>query len=89
MSATATRKTVTIVTKAEALRIQREHDGQTQRWAYCTGKYKPGTKQYIGREVEASADVLAIYPESRSDRHGPFVKLMCIDADPVHPHCRR
>jgi hypothetical protein len=43
------------------------------------GKYRtnPDTP-YIGRTLEVSDDVCAVYPERRRDAHGAYIALFCV-----------
>jgi hypothetical protein len=75
-------KKLKIGTKAQANKILlgslfNPINGKTlNRMKYCNGKYKPGS--YIGRELEVSDGVHAVFTESRKDSDGPYVRLMCI-----------
>ena len=51
--------------------------GTLTRFKYCTGKYKPG-KFPVGREMEVSDDIQAIWAERRRDENGPYVALYCL-----------
>ena len=48
---------------------------------YCSGKYKWHGSQsaYVGNDIELPKDsnVVAIWVERRSDKHGPYACLMC------------
>lgn len=44
-------------------------------WKYDCGKYCPSNKN---KDIEITADKPVWY-ESRSDRHGGYIQLMCID----------
>lgn len=41
------------------------------------GKYRVDM-EYIGREVETYDSILAIWPERRKDKDGPYIQLMCV-----------
>ena len=75
-------KTLSITTKAKADKILVESlfkpvNGRTlNRMKYSGGKYKPGS--YIGREVEVSDNVHALYQSKGRDADGPYVRIMCI-----------
>jgi len=43
---------------------------------YDMGKYKPA--KYIGREIDCSEDVQAIFTQSQRDSGGPYVALYCL-----------
>lgn len=44
---------------------------------YDGGKYKAGTS-FIGRVVETSDDVHALYVVQRRDAHGAYQQIMCV-----------
>jgi len=75
-------KTLKIGTKTQANKILLDSlfnpvNGKTlNRMKYCNGKYKPGS--YIGRELEVSDGVHALFTESRKDSDGHYVRIMCI-----------
>jgi hypothetical protein len=75
-------KKLKIGTKTQANKILLDSlfnpvNGKTlNRMKYCTGKYKPGS--YIGRELEVSDGVHALFTESRKDSEGHYVRIMCI-----------
>jgi len=75
-------KKLKIGTKTQANKILLDSlfnpvNGKTlNRMKYCTGKYKPGS--YIGRELEVSDEVHALFTESRKDSNGHYVRIMCI-----------
>ena len=76
-------KKLQIISKAKADKILVDSlfnpvNGRTlNRMKLDNGKYKPGEK-YIGREVQASDGVLAVYPVSRNDNDGAYTQLMCV-----------
>ncbi len=47
------------------------------------GKYKGKPSDYFGNEVQDIPGVIAVYPVSSRDRHGPFVALRSL-SEPVH-----
>ncbi len=44
---------------------------------YDGGKYRAGA-HLIGKEVEVSDDVFALYPVKRHDSYGPYTQIMCV-----------
>ncbi|MEG1347885.1 MAG: DUF987 family protein [Hafnia sp.] len=68
-----------IISKREAMAIQQQHPGSRQ-FRYCTGKYQwhGSIRHYIGQVVQDISDVLAVFPERRQDRSGPYVVLRSI-----------
>lgn len=68
-----------IITRKEAMAIQR-HSPQSRVFRYCTGKYQwyGSIRHYIGQEVQDISGVLAVFPERRQDRSGPYVVLRSI-----------
>ena len=44
---------------------------------YDCGKYDP-SKSYIGRDVEVSDDVYALYVNKGRDSYGPYATVMCV-----------
>ena len=68
-----------VVSKSTAMRIK-DSTKESTIMKYCNGKYEwyGSAKHYIGKEVDASPNVLAIYVERREDRHGPYARMMCI-----------
>ena len=79
-------KKISIITKRAADKMLVESlfqpvNGATlTRMRYDMGKYKPGS--YIGREVDCSENVRAIFPEARRDSDGPYVALFCLTSRP-------
>jgi|TARA_R100000687_G_scaffold82859_3_gene83602 hypothetical protein len=72
-------RTITVTTRSDATRILNATPG-ARRFPYCSGKYRwdGSAKDYIGRSVEVSEEVKAVYVERRSDQHGAYAKMMCI-----------
>ena len=74
---------LTIGTKAQADRVLVDSlfkpvNGRTLRiMKFCNGKYKADTS-FIGREVEASDEVYAVYQVKRKDADGPYTQLMAV-----------
>ena len=68
-----------VVSKSSAMKIKLNHTN-TKIMKYCNGKYQwYGTANYyIGKEVECSSNVLAIYVERRQDSHGAYARMMCV-----------
>ena len=75
-------KTLKVISKAKADQILVNSlfepvNGKTlNRMRYSSGKYAPGS--YIGREIEVSDDVHALYQSKGRDADGPYVRIMCI-----------
>ena len=69
-------KMVAIESKAKANKAQVESlftaGGTLVKEKYCGGKY---AHSCIGREVEVSDDVAALWTERRKDRDGPYYTL--------------
>jgi len=76
-------KKLTIGTKAQADKIMVNSlfepvNGKTlNRGKYCSGKYKAGVS-FIGREIEVSDDVHALYMVQRKDADGPYQQIMYV-----------
>lgn len=74
-------RTLKVGTKAQADSVLVNslfNAGETlQIMRFDMGKYKADVS-LIGREVQASGDVYAIYQVSRRDREGPYRALMCV-----------
>ena len=80
-------KTIRIVTKAQANKVLVESlfkpvNGRTLNdMKYDGGKYKINPDvPYIGREVEVSDNIHALYAVRRKDADGHYVQLRCIIA---------
>ena len=80
-------KTIRIVTKAQANKVLVESlfkpvNGRTLNdMKYDGGKYKINPDvPYIGREVEVSDNIHALYIVRRKDAAGPYVQIRCIIA---------
>jgi len=43
---------------------------------YSSGKYAPG--KYVGKEIEVSNNVHALYAARGRDSDGPYVRIMCV-----------
>lgn len=72
------KRTLAITTESRARRARAENGSASithLRWD--RGKYKGQPANYVGRELQASADVIAIYPKLRVDAEGPYVALYC------------
>lgn len=78
-------KTLTIGTKRQADAVMvnslfQPVNGRTlNAMKYDGGKYKAGVS-FVGREVQVSDDVHALYMVSRRDSDGPYQQIMCICA---------
>lgn len=74
-------KTLKISTKSHAdsvlVNSLFQSGGTLQTIRFDMGKYKPDVS-LLGREVQASDDVYAIYQVSRRDGDGPYRALMCV-----------
>jgi len=76
-------KILTIGTKAQADKILvnslfQPVNGKTlNHGKYDGGKYKAGVS-FIGREVEVSDGVHALYMVKRKDADGPYQQIMCV-----------
>lgn len=74
-------KTLKISTKSQAdsvlVNSLFQAGGTLQTMRFDMGKYKADVS-LLGREVQASDDVYAIYQISRRDGDGPYRALMCI-----------
>lgn len=70
---------ITVVSKSAAMQIKYSTKESTI-MKYCNGKYEwyGSAKHYIGKEVDASPNVLAVFIERRQDRHGPYARMMCV-----------
>jgi hypothetical protein len=68
-----------IISKAEAMKIFRNHSG-ARKGKFDCGKYQwfGSAKAYIGQEVPDQEDVLAVYCEYRADKDGPYAQLMSV-----------
>ena len=68
-----------VVSKSVAMKIKLNHTN-TKIMKYCNGKYEwyGSAKHYIGKEVDVSPNVLAVFIERRQDRHGPYARMMCV-----------
>jgi hypothetical protein len=68
-----------IIRRSEARTIKRQTPG-AYTFPYCTGKYKwnGSEKSWLGKDVGASSDLLAVYVERRQDVHGAYAKMMCV-----------
>ena len=77
-------KTIAILTRANALKLQRSHP-EAKVLKYDTAKYNwHGTQtHYVGRELEVHENIVAIWCERRSDKDGPFTQFMCLTANPA------
>ena len=76
-------RTLNITTKAEALTVL-QSTPNCRRFPYCSGKYKweGSARPYFGRPIDAvSEEVKAIYVEHRTDKDGPYAKMMCITSE--------
>jgi len=72
--------TMNIVSKSSALELQRANPaaGPLEKRRFDLGKYKGAPGDYVGREVRAIEGVVAVWPERRTDRDGPYVALMSL-----------
>ena len=76
-------KTIQIVTKSQAQRMQVESlfipvNGRTlSKVKYCGGKYKPGSFPK-GREIEVSENIHAVWSEARKDSDGAYCSMYCL-----------
>lgn len=74
-------KKLKIVTKSQADSVLVDSlfraGGTLQTMRFDMGKYKADVS-LIGREVQASDDVFAVYQVSRRDGDGPYRALMCV-----------
>jgi len=70
---------MTVVSKSAAMQIK-DSTKESIIMKYCNGKYEwyGSAKHYIGKEVDASPDVLAVFIERRQDRHGSYARMMCV-----------
>lgn len=66
-----------IVTKSQALAIQKANPGAT-RSRFDRGKYQTSPADAVGREFTDRTSVLAVYPEQRRDKDGPYTALFSI-----------
>ena len=80
-------KKIRIGTKAQADKVLvaslfKPVDGKTLNdMKYDGGKYKSNPDvPYIGREVEVSDNIHALYAVRRKDAEGPYVQIRCIIA---------
>ena len=51
--------------------------GTLTRVKYCGGKYKPESFP-VGRKIEVSPDVVAVWAERRKDSFGSYIYLYCL-----------
>ena len=68
-----------VVSKADAMRIKEAHPG-SYRARFCSGKYKwfGSEKDYVGKDVNASRRILAVYVQKQSDKFGSYARMHCI-----------
>lgn len=73
------KRTITVTTSSQADRTLKNTTG-ARRFPYCSGKYawNGSSKDYIGRSLNVSDEILCVYVQRRSDRYGAYAKLMCI-----------
>lgn len=77
-------KQVTIISEYAARKLKKELQTASEVHTvdvmkYCTGKYRVDQDvPFVGRVVNASDDVLAIWPTRRKDKDGPYIQLMCM-----------
>jgi hypothetical protein len=74
-------KTIQVGTKSQADSVLVDSlfkaGGTLQTMRFDMGKYKADVS-LIGREVQCSDDVYAVYQVSRRDTDGPYRALMCV-----------
>lgn len=80
-----------IVSKSSAIKLLGREQGEVplEKVRFDLGKYKGVPGDYVGREVRAIEGVVAVWPERRTDRDGPYVALMSLSrpfnrANPDH-----
>jgi hypothetical protein len=66
-----------IVTKSKALAIQKANPGAS-RERFDRGKYATTPAEAVGREFTDRTGVLAVFPEARRDKDGPYTALFAI-----------
>jgi hypothetical protein len=81
MNMNTTQKTVTVISKrkANAMLVDSLFNagGTLTATKLCSGKYATG-KFPVGREIEVSENIVAVWAENRKDSCGPYVSLYCL-----------
>lgn len=75
-------KTIHVVSRDRAMATMRANPGSLHT-LYCSSKYKPDAFP-VGRAVEVSDHILAVFASRGCDRDGSYSKLHCI-REPYSP----
>lgn len=72
-------RSVKFIKIASKTTVLRENAGKSYRiMKYDCGKYKGTPKDYFVGEMVVESDILGVYAESRKDKYGKYVQLMCL-----------